>query len=312
MRFLGVFLLIVLTGLDICAQDPCHDLTWSTTTTSPSLLVVSQYSNGLSKYGFVDFSGKVKVPLTFDEAYSFSGDRALIKVNEKYGYIDQTGSVVIKPQFENACSFSEGLASVKLNGKYGYIDAEGTFKIPAQFDNAFNFSDGLARIKVYTKVDSNLDTVEAQFGYVDKQGKQVIPSIFDTASDFHNGIAKVVDSIFGLEVYINKDGKVIARKSNSPTEANALAPNLVEINIESSPTGANIYLIPKRRLELDSSLVNKSETDLTEFLVPSGATPTKFKAKQKRYIVLLVLNGTRKQIPLDVTPDGSNSVRVRF
>jgi len=293
----------------VFAQNNCRE---APSTNLNDLLVVTRYSNGIGKNGFVDETGKTIIEAKYDEAYTFSDGLALVRTGEKYGFVDREGKEIIKPQFENACPFSEGLASVKINGKYGYIDKEGKPIIRPQFDNAYNFSEGLARIKIYTKVELAQDIVEDQYGYVDKSGKLVIPANFDGASDFHGGVAKVIDSIFGLETYIDKNGKIISHKSNIPIEVFGAAPNLIEVKIESSPVGARVYLIPKRRLELDSALINKDEGGLYEFLVPTGATPTKFKAKQKQYTVLFVLNGARKQTPLDVRPDGSNSASVNF
>jgi uncharacterized lipoprotein YddW (UPF0748 family) len=42
----------------------------------------------------------------FDDADSFSGGRARVKIGDKWGYIDNTGKQVISPQFDNASSFS--------------------------------------------------------------------------------------------------------------------------------------------------------------------------------------------------------------
>jgi hypothetical protein len=316
-RLVFIILSIFVFFATAFGQSNCPEVARADT---DGLLVINRYSNGIGKSGFINTTGKVVVEPKYDEAHSFSNGRALVKLNDKYGFIDINGREIIKPQFDSACSFSENLASVKINGKYGYIDKEGKPVISPQFDFAYNFSEGLAKIKVYVKVDPTKDTVEEQYGYIDKAGKQVIPAIFDAASDFQGGVAKVIDSIFNLETYINKEGKIIFRKTNLPTEVFGAAPALIEIKIESSPGGANIYLIPTRRWdcdpakskECDPTILSKDEASLNEFLVPTGATPTKFKAKQKQYTVLFILNGARKQAPLDVRPDASNSVSVNF
>jgi hypothetical protein len=45
--------------------------------------------------------------------------------NGKFGYIDRSGKVVIPPSFDEAHQFSNGLALVKTNGRYRYIDRKG-------------------------------------------------------------------------------------------------------------------------------------------------------------------------------------------
>ena len=61
---------------------------------------------------------------------------ARVEIGNKWGFIDQTGKVVIPVQFEFALDFSEGLASVTFGGKAGFIDKTGKMVIPAQFEGA--------------------------------------------------------------------------------------------------------------------------------------------------------------------------------
>jgi hypothetical protein len=269
------------------------------------LLVITQYSNGVGKSGFIDRTGKIIVPPKYDEAYSFSGGLGLVRLGDLYGFVDRNGTELIKPKFGNACSFSEGLAAVRINSKYGYIDKSGEPKIPPQFEGADNFSEGLARIKI-------IDAGEEQFSYIDRSGKTITDATFDSGSSFRGGVARVFDSVFHLETYIDSRGKILSRRSNISVEGIGFASSLVEIKFESKPAGATIYMIPKRRIEKDPALPNKAEDQLLEFLVPSGSAPTTFKAKQKVFTVLLILNGVRKPVQLDVRPDGSNQVRVDF
>jgi hypothetical protein len=311
MKNLILTILSILTPLwTVYGQNNCRQVASANT---EGLLVITRPSNGVSKIGFVDLNGKVRIEPKYDEAYQFSDGRALVLLNEKYGYINPKGEEVIKPQFYEACSFSEGLAAVKIDGKYGFIDTKGDVKIPPQFELAFNFSDGLARIRAKVKVNvQGTDIYEELYGYIDKTGKPVITPNFTMAKDFRDGIAEVVDPTFGLETYINREGKIISRKSNSPSKEGLGFDyaSLIKIKIESIPDGANIYLIPIRRLEIDPTLTSKSEDELYEFKVPSGATPTEFLAKRKVYTVLLVLGGTRKWVNLDVRPDGTNNVKL--
>ena len=56
----------------------------------------------------------------------------------RYGYINPEGKYIINPQFDDAGSFSGGLAAVKM-GKWGYIDKTGKVVINPQFDEALPF-----------------------------------------------------------------------------------------------------------------------------------------------------------------------------
>ena len=74
---------------------------------------------------FIDTTGKITLSLPYDYALSFSEGLAWVKQNNKWGCVDKTGEIVIPIQFddapENSYYFSEGLAWVKLNGKWGII-----------------------------------------------------------------------------------------------------------------------------------------------------------------------------------------------
>ena len=69
---------------------------------------------------------------------------ASIYQDGKWGYINTSGELVIPLQFELARPFSEGLAAVKQDGKWGFIDQTGKVMISPQYDYVLNFQDGLA------------------------------------------------------------------------------------------------------------------------------------------------------------------------
>jgi hypothetical protein len=86
----------------------------------------------------------------------------------KWGYLDETGNWAIQPQFDLASDFSEDLAAVSIHGRegeqahWGYIDKTGTLVIPMQFDKALPFVSGLAKVKT-----------AGGWRYLDKRGQFV-------------------------------------------------------------------------------------------------------------------------------------------
>jgi hypothetical protein len=116
------------------------------------------------KFGYIDNTGKVVIPVQYENTFGFREGLAGVRINGKHGYIDRTGRLVIPAIFDSTYAFREGLAWVKQDGKYGYIDKTGKMVIPPQFDDAEDFSEGLAAVKV-----GNL------YGYIDRTGKMVIP-----------------------------------------------------------------------------------------------------------------------------------------
>ena len=55
---------------------------------------------------------------------------AWVILNDKYGYVDKTGKVIIPIKYQSVYNFSEGLAMVKLNNRWGAIDKTGEVVVP--------------------------------------------------------------------------------------------------------------------------------------------------------------------------------------
>ena len=165
---------------------------------------VESFSDGLAavaegrwqeaKYGFMNKTGEVAIPLRFDprpgqlESMSlsrFTEGLAPVMFGKLYGYIDNKGNTVIPPIFHEAGPFSEGLASVTTaDGQKRYIDKSGLFVIKLTSGRGGVFNDGLATLAV--EIDGR-----TKMGYIDRTGKTIIEPKFDVAYDFFDGVAKV-------------------------------------------------------------------------------------------------------------------------
>ena len=194
---------------------------------SDGLAAVVERQEAEAKYGFINKSGELAIPLTFDVGSwrgpfegamylsRFTEGLAPVMIGKLFGYIDHKGNVVIPPIFRDAGQFSEGLASV-LTTDYqrGYIDKAGLLVIKLSFARGGPFNDGLATLAVEW---NGLHKT----GYIDRTGKIIIEPKFDTAFDFVDGIAEVyltekVTSPAGpitqvVHGYIDKVGRFIWR-----------------------------------------------------------------------------------------------------
>jgi hypothetical protein len=126
----------------------------------------------------------------------------------KWGFIDRTGRFRIPPRYDGAGEFSEGVAYAYFwDGKRrreGIVDTGGRFtELPAVNDYQFIFHDGLARFQ--TPLGQ-----ERKYGYMDKTGRVVIPPQFDDSGHFSEGLTWV--SVFKerkrLYGFIDKSGKI--------------------------------------------------------------------------------------------------------
>ena len=77
------------------------------------------------KWGYIDRAGSVVVQPTYDAAFPFRGEYAVIRQGDRRGFLrlDPVGkiSVFITPRYEDTFRFTEGLAPVKIDRRWGYV-----------------------------------------------------------------------------------------------------------------------------------------------------------------------------------------------
>ncbi|MBC8535779.1 WG repeat-containing protein [Feifania hominis] len=172
--------------------------------------------DGYWRYGFINKSGEIMIPLEYDGGGSFTeGLAGVMKVdayeNNRWGYIDKTGKVVVPMEYDYIQPFAEGLAAVMKEDargydRWGYIDKTGRVTVPLEYDDVRPFSDGLATVM---KID---DDFYRKHGYIDKTGEVVIPLQYYDARPFSEGLAAVeADGFYGYRRwgYIDKAGEIV-------------------------------------------------------------------------------------------------------
>ena len=96
---------------------------------------VGEFNEGLcwvrkgGKWGFIDKTGKVVIPInsTYDYVWSFSEGLSGVR---KGGFIDKTGKEVIPLIYDDVRDFSEGLCKVEKDDKWGFINKKGVSPYP--------------------------------------------------------------------------------------------------------------------------------------------------------------------------------------
>ena len=158
------------------------------------------------KYGFQDASGKIVIPLQFDDASGFHDGLARVRKGDyfdgKYGFIDEKGTVVIDFKFDDAGDFSSGMIAVQDGEKWGYIDKMGKMVIQPQFLEARDFSGNIASVRIG-------DWDDGKWGCIDKTGKTVIQPQYDEPLLFLNGLVAKT-SVGEKQAIVNNKGKTIA------------------------------------------------------------------------------------------------------
>ena len=170
-------------------------------------------------YGYIDETGNMVIPPSYDRAEPFHEERAAVNIDKKWGFIDRSGTMVIAPQFRklgHPKGFHEGYALVMKGKKTTYIDKTGKTPFKMQWSNVRAFYDGLAEVShsrgtrtlanfssavtscltlaagapLYEDDGSIIDD-GARRGYINTSGTEVIPSTNDYTTMFKDGIALV-------------------------------------------------------------------------------------------------------------------------
>lgn len=137
-------------------------------------------ANGQTRYGYLDAEGRINIEPQFDNASSFVGDRAVVRVNDKFGFINRKGQIVIDTKYDDALSFKNGVALVTQNDQWGCIDLIGNFILEPQFDRMEWRKDGLIQTNKSGKV-----------GLLSSDGETLCAPQFDEIDQFTEGFAIV-------------------------------------------------------------------------------------------------------------------------
>lgn len=152
------------------------------------------------KAGYLDATGKVVVPLKYQQVFDFHDGLARVMADNKFGVIDKTGQFVLPPEFREVANISEGLIfASKDKDVFAFYDRQGNQVVP-DTKGYFNpqcyscgrvFRDGLYRVR-----ENNEDQL---YGYLNRKGEVAIAPQFEAAQDFQNGLALVrIDGLFGF------------------------------------------------------------------------------------------------------------------
>lgn len=151
-------------------------------------------SEGL--WGFVDDTGKERIPAMYEWTEPFSEELALVGVGDSAMYIDKRNRPLTQKYFDEGLPFNQGFAVVDVDGYQGVINRLGMWVIPPRYGVCGEYADGF----FYAEKDD-------AYGYFNRFGDLVIPFAFDRAGDFSFGRAIVERD--GRLAYIDTLGRPI-------------------------------------------------------------------------------------------------------
>ena len=145
-----------------------------------------------------------------------------MKKNGKWGFINKSGEIIVPLEYERVDAFSDGIAWVYKDTKFALVNTSGEVTAlsdeyspgskkydifyPSDYTYAGKFIDGVSLIRRNEKSEGSLFG-DDYYGFIDKSGKVVISPIYDDVCEFENGFARVrKDDKWGV---MNISGNVI-------------------------------------------------------------------------------------------------------
>ncbi len=163
---------------DVAVLDLLRRLSRPARFDSKSMAIVQRNK----KYGFINRSGKIVIPLIWDEIYPFDDDdMALVKCNGKFGFINRAGEIVLALEWDDVGGFDGSVkCHVTKNTKSGYINRTGDTIVPVEWDrvNTVRGSNGPGLTLIGNDDPLAPDVLEAtkdkKHGYIDWTGKVLV------------------------------------------------------------------------------------------------------------------------------------------
>lgn len=116
---------------------------------------VWEYKNGVArcvgkndKYGIVDETGRVVLPLVYSDITRDDTIGFIVKDTlDNMGYVNIRGEFIVPCVYDDVKGIAEGLMVVVTSSKCGYVDTLGNWVIDSVYDDARAFGNGVARVK---------------------------------------------------------------------------------------------------------------------------------------------------------------------
>lgn len=144
-------------------------------------------------YGYIDGTGKIVIPLRYNEVSSFIDGRARVRLDTEYAFINPDGNlllneaVVLPLDYEWGWLEDNGII-VMTNGKFGYLDRNCNTLIPPIHDSKYDIMQALNAIRGIKEdehVHPFIDDVSGLFGFISEAGKVIVPAIYEEILGLH-------------------------------------------------------------------------------------------------------------------------------
>ena len=175
-------------------------------------LVEKRVSNLEVRFGYIDRTGHLAIPMKYEMAYPFQNGLAAVMEAGAWKFIDPSGKIIFAaPVGTNDFGhYSDGLVAVHIGGKVSfervdggewyYANADGKcafdWKITSSYDSPLQiFSEGRAGVRTGDK-----------WGIINRAGETIVPPRYEMVLPFTNGMAAVKEK--GKWGFIDQNGQL--------------------------------------------------------------------------------------------------------
>ncbi|MCR5694476.1 MAG: WG repeat-containing protein [Clostridia bacterium] len=134
------------------------------------------------KFGYIDKTGEVVIPIEYDNAYiqAYKDGLFFVYKDGKWGAVNTNNEVVIPFEYDEV-RWDDSVICAQKDGKWGYLSFDNEVILPFEYDAAYGGENGIFSVGINGK-----------FGLVDKTGKELIAPEYDDISGFFDGVAYAV------------------------------------------------------------------------------------------------------------------------
>ncbi|ANQ50764.2 WG repeat-containing protein [Flammeovirga sp. MY04] len=87
------------------------------------------------RYGFMDYLGRMRLTVQYEDVKGFSEGLAPFKLNNRWGFINKGDHIYLQPRYDDLYPLVKNMAKAKKNNRWGVINSEGKVIIPFEYEN---------------------------------------------------------------------------------------------------------------------------------------------------------------------------------
>ena len=131
-------------------------------------------------------NAKESIPCIYHNIHILDNKHIIVNKDYKYGLVDISGDIIIPVEYEDIKQFHEDLFWTKLNGKWGLMDISGTLIIPHKYTNVHGFKVEFNGMWGFIDKAGN-EIIPCKYKYIDNRKGNILEAknLLENVSDYY-------------------------------------------------------------------------------------------------------------------------------